>query len=74
MDFVARKLAPPAERILQMIVHVLIAVATGAEPPYPEIDESEEPRDLEELPGHDSDDAIGQASAPSAPSAQEGKK
>ncbi len=33
----------------------LIAVATGKETAYPEIDESDEPRDLEMLEGHDPD-------------------
>ena len=36
----------------------LISVASGKEEPYPEIDESDEPRDLAELESHDPDAAI----------------
>ncbi|BAU96676.1 C4-dicarboxylate transport system permease small protein [Corynebacterium suranareeae] len=36
----------------------LISVASGKEDPYPEVDESEEPRDLDELEGHDPSAAV----------------
>lgn len=48
----------------------LISVASGKEEPYPDIDESEEPRDLDELEGHDPDVALTADVAGSADSAE----